>query len=98
MISINEDINYRHSRTPSVCQYKHQYLVLFIYFFFQKTLTVRVCVLLWTGCDFVLYTELPLGQISTITGNMHIHDKVCAKPVMTLGTRKSSSSVGHARQ
>ena len=29
MISINEDINYRYSRTPSVCQYKHQYLVPF---------------------------------------------------------------------
>ena len=30
MISINEDINYRHSRTPSVCQYKHQSLVIIV--------------------------------------------------------------------
>ena len=29
MISINEDINYRHSQTPSVCQYNHQSLILF---------------------------------------------------------------------
>ena len=32
--TINADINYRHSRTPSVCQYKHQSLV-FIYFVVQ---------------------------------------------------------------